>query len=406
MRIPSVPISLLSAALAACGGAEAGSGSAAVRDSAGVRIVESAAPARDSASAWRVADTPFVSIGREEGPPEQQLYDVRSALRFPDGRIAIANAGSGEIRIYDPRGRHLSSFGREGDGPGEFRGLDRLWIGPGDSLVAYDALAKRFTTFAPDGSVSATRALPEVAGRAGSTLLVGRFGDGGVLVKAGAPLAPDAGEGLARQSAVYAAGAPGDSAARPVGELFDGERYVQRTGAGATGYERPFAGAPQAAVGRDAFYHSEGARYDIRRYSPDGTLESVIRRRADPVPVTDDDVRRDRERLLAQASGPNRARLEQFLANVPIPQHRPAHGRMLVDSEGHLWVLQTRAAEDQPFRWDVFAPDGAWRTTVSLPARFRLMEPGPDYVLGVEYHPESDVEQVRAYRLERGEPGR
>jgi hypothetical protein len=349
-----------------------------------------------------MADTPSVVVGREEGAPEHQLYDVRSAARFPDGRIAVANAGTKEIRVYDAAGRHLSTLGREGDGPGEFRGLAQVWITPGDSLVAYDPRRKQLTTFAPDGRAAATRPLPVVAGRPGSTLLVGRFGDGSVLARAAAPLAPDARAGLLRRSAAYGRAAPDGSPARTIGELFDGETFVERADGGVSGYDRPFASDPQSAVGRDAFYHSDGASYEIRRFTPDGALETIIRRRSDPLPVTDEDVRSHREQLLEGVAGPARARLERFLAAVPIPEHKPAHGRMLVDAAGNLWVVRTRPAADQPFRWDVFGPEGAWLGTVDLPPRFRLLEAGRDYVLGVSYAPETNVEQVRVYRVAPG----
>lgn len=375
-----------------------------VRDSAGVRIVESTAPSWDSASAWRVADTPSVVIGREDGAPAEQLFNVRSAARFPDGRIAVANAGTSEIRIFDPAGRPLSTLGRQGDGPGEFRGLSQLWITPGDSLIAYDALRKQLTTFGPGGRVAATHPLPVVADRPGSTLLVGRFADGSVLAKAGAPLAPDAREGLLRQRAAYGRAALDGSPARAIGELYDGETYVERGDGGVTGYERPFAPDPQTAVGPNDFFHSDGASYEIRRFAPDGALRAVIRRRSDPLPVTEEDVRRHREQMLEGVSGPDRARLERFLARVPFPERKPAHGRMLVDAGGNLWVLQTRPADDGPFRWDVFGADGAWLGTVDLPPRVRLMEAGRDHVVVVAYAPETNVEQVRVHRLARG-PG-
>jgi len=389
----------------ACDRAGAAPGASVVRDSAGVRIVESTAPAWEGASAWRIADTPTVVIGREEGAREDQLFDVRSVVRFRDGRIAIANAGTSEIRIHDPSGRHLSTLGREGDGPGEFRGLDQLWITPGDSLAAYDALRKQLTTFAPDGRVASTHPLPVVAGRPGSTLLVGRFGDGSVLAKASAPLAPDAREGLLRQSAVFGRAAPDGSPARAIVELFDGEMFVERVDGGSTGYGRPFAAEPQAVVERDGFYYSESESYDIRRFAPGGALEMIVRRRADPLPVTEDDRRRHREGMLEGATGPDRARLERFLARVPIPEHKPAHGRMLVDADGNLWVARTRAADDEAPRWDVFGREGAWLGTVDLPPRARLAEVGRDYVVLVSYMEDTDVEQVRVHRLERGAGG-
>ncbi len=405
MRTRFLAVLLVLPLQAACDRAGAAPVASVVRDSAGVRVVESTAPAWDGASVWRIADTPSVVVGREEGAREDQFYGVSSVVRFPDGRIAIANAGTSEIRIHDPAGRHLSTLGREGDGPGEFRGLDGLWITPGDSLVAYDALRKQLTTFDPSGRVASTHPLPVVAGRPGSTHLVGRFGDGSVLAKAGTPLAPNAGEGLLRQSAVYGRAALDGSPARAVGELFDGEMFVERVDGGMTGYGRPCAAEPLAAVGRDGFHYSEGGSYEIRRFAPGGALQMIVRRRADPLPVTAADLRSHREGMLEGVAGPDRARLERFLARVPIPETKPAHGRMMVDADANLWVMRTRAADDEAPRWDVFGPGGAWLGTVDLPPRTRLMEVGRDHVVVVSYAEETNVEEVRVHRLERGPGG-
>lgn len=404
MRL-SIPALLIACIVSsACGRGGDARSSSVVRDSAGVRIIESTAPALDSASAWRVADTPSVVIGVEDGPPEYLLDNVKAAVRLDDGRIAVANGGTGEIRLYAAAGKHAVTLGRRGSGPGEFEGLDRLWTVGGDTLIAYDAIQRRFTVFAPDGRVTATHPLPVVEGRPGATLLLGRFADGSVLVKAGAELSTDTPEGLSRREAVYARAAPGGSP-RSLGRFFDGEAYYVRDGPGVSGYARPFAPTPQTAVGEDAFYYSAADAFEIRRFGPDGTLKTIFRKRQEPVAVTAEDVRKYREQMLEGTSGPDRARLERILASVPFPDRKPAHGRMLLDTEGNLWVLETQADDDPRFRWSVFDPNGSWLGTVEVPAGVRVLEAGADYVLGVWYAPDTGVEEVRVYPLRKPETG-
>ncbi|HEX8695324.1 MAG TPA: hypothetical protein VF746_23130 [Longimicrobium sp.] len=403
LKIPGLLIACL--VPAACDRGVDARGSSVVRDSADVRIVESAAPAWDSASAWRVADTPSVVIGVEDGPPEYLLDNVKAAVRLSGGRIAVANGGTGEIRIYAAAGEHAATLGRRGSGPGEFEGLDRLWAAGGDTLIAYDAIQRRFTVFAPDGRVAATLPLPVVEGRPGATLLLGRFADGSVLVKAGAELSPDTREGLDRREATYARAALDGSPVRKLGSFFDGEAYYVKDGPGVSAYARPFAPAPQTAVGGDAFYYSAADAFEVRRFRPDGRLEAVFRKRQEPVAVTDEDVREYREQMLEGVSGPDRARLERVLASIPFPDRKPAHGRMLVDAEGSLWVLETKADDDPRFRWSVFDPDGVWLGTVEVPAGFRVLEVGADYVLGVRQAPDTGIEEVRVYPLRKPEAG-
>src|SRR5687768_17513434 len=95
---------------------------------------------------WQLSAQPQFTIGVAEGPPEQQLFRVGGAFRFPDGRFVIANGGTQEIRVFDARGRHLSSAGRKGEGPGEFVTLRNVFP-YGDSILTYDFQLRRMSVF-------------------------------------------------------------------------------------------------------------------------------------------------------------------------------------------------------------------------------------------------------------------
>ena len=76
-------LGLLPPLLIACGDRVASSAMANVRDSAGVRIVESTVGMWREGDAWTVAPTPRVDIGGVEGDPDQQLFRVGDARRLP-----------------------------------------------------------------------------------------------------------------------------------------------------------------------------------------------------------------------------------------------------------------------------------------------------------------------------------
>ena len=70
------------------------------------------------------------------------LADVTS---YPDGRIAVVDRMESRISIYSRNGRELEHFGREGDGPGEFRSpfaITRF----GDNLVISDFSPNKLLT--------------------------------------------------------------------------------------------------------------------------------------------------------------------------------------------------------------------------------------------------------------------
>jgi hypothetical protein len=52
--------------------------------------------------------------------------------------------------VFDSAGKFLESIGKKGTGPNEFEGRLALYVGPGDSLFAFDARTRRVTVFSPD----------------------------------------------------------------------------------------------------------------------------------------------------------------------------------------------------------------------------------------------------------------
>lgn len=126
-----VPAAVLS--LAACGAGDRAAGDVVVRDSSGVRIVESPAPTWGRALPWTVSAEPIVTIGTVEGDAAYQLHRVGAALRLSDGRIVVANNGSSDLRYYDSAGRHVRTVGRRGEGPGEFSMLSGMVRGSADT---------------------------------------------------------------------------------------------------------------------------------------------------------------------------------------------------------------------------------------------------------------------------------
>ena len=70
-----------------------------------------------------------------------RLFSTRS---LADGRIVVSNAGSHELRVFDAQGRHLHSFGRQGEGPGEFAPFTSmlLWPAPQNKFVVRDGTGR------------------------------------------------------------------------------------------------------------------------------------------------------------------------------------------------------------------------------------------------------------------------
>ncbi|MEK6253486.1 MAG: hypothetical protein N2B05_02205, partial [Gemmatimonadales bacterium] len=159
-RSTGLIVLMLTALIAACGESPAPAESASsVRDSAGVRIVESAKPTWTEETAWRLGDAPLLDIGRLDGPEETQFFQVSAGARLSDGSFVLGSFGSHDLRRFTGQGEHLWTVGREGEGPGEFVGLTQLVAGPGDTILTYDFRQRRISRFSPDGTFLDARPL-------------------------------------------------------------------------------------------------------------------------------------------------------------------------------------------------------------------------------------------------------
>ena len=83
------------------------------RDSAGVRIVENTRPLWSDSDRLFLAPTPRLAIG-DSVNPSYRFRQVRGVMQLSDGRVAVADGGSLQLRMFSPDGRFLSaSAGRD-----------------------------------------------------------------------------------------------------------------------------------------------------------------------------------------------------------------------------------------------------------------------------------------------------
>jgi len=102
-------------------------------------------------SLLQLGPEPLLQIGVVEGDPDYELHEAASSVRFPDGRIVVANAGT-EVLCFNDRGRLVWKSGRQGSGPGEFRRLSRLYRYGRDSILALDRGLNRASVLGANGA--------------------------------------------------------------------------------------------------------------------------------------------------------------------------------------------------------------------------------------------------------------
>lgn len=387
-----------------------------MRDSADVRIVEVPAdPSLDDPSAGvspeRTIDlstaAPRTSLGAVQGSDAEVLYRVGGAFRLSDGRLAVANGGTFEVRYYGADGRHLASAGGEGDGPGEFRRFS--WMGPagGDSVAVFDGSQRRFTIFGPNGEYARDFRLDEFEGVTSERfpyprypVVLGRLASGDFVVAARATAGTGSSfTGIPDDSLqLYVAG-PDGSIGDPVLVLPEDDRYVESTDGWVTMMPVPFGRKTSLATGANGIWVAPTHVDELRRYAPGGDPELIVRGARTPSPVQETDVEEYRRRSLADVDDPEwRERYEGILERMPMGEAHPLSAELHVDDVGRAWVRRATPEPDANPPWAVYGRDGTPLGFVRLPEGLRVYQVTADEIVGLR-RDELEVERVETYVL-------
>ncbi len=390
-------------AVAACADAEDGSAGleSVVRDSSGVTIVENEQPAADTRLGWRVGAEPTLSIGAFEAAPAYELYQVMDAARLEDGRIVVANAGSGELRVFDASGTHLASWGGRGEGPGEFGDFAAPYSvepWPGDSIAGSDAFARRMSIFDTHGVHGRTFVLEDPF-----YALIGALPDGQMLLRTMDQfVAGTMGTGTVRMDVEYGIVTPTGHLHAALGPYPGHERYIIDDDRGMRPYPQAFSRSGIARVWGNLIIVGSNDHYEIRAYTTDGALARIVRREHDARGPTRADRDAHLAELYADRTEQERAEALADLEEMPLPEAFPAFDRVLADALGFLWVEDYRLPGEQAPAWTVFDPTGRVLGLVELPPDLTIFEIGEDYVLG-RVSDDLGIEYVQLWPLDRSD---
>ncbi len=255
-----------------------------VRDSAGVTIVENSGKLGPDGGGWIVEQEPALSIGTFQGDSVYQFFQIDGAKRLADGRIAVANAGSGEIRVFDGEGRFLMAHGRKGEGPGEFERPTLVGVFGGDTLVVVDNQLRRISLLhSEEGFLESTRVSDDLGGGAYPR---GMFADRTLVMGGGFYFSSGGGtelsSGFSRRVTNYQSADLDGELVTDFGEFPGSEFFmkVQDQGGGSISMSArliPFGRYAMQTVGPDRFYYASGDLWEIQAFDSAGELRRLIR---------------------------------------------------------------------------------------------------------------------------------
>ncbi len=318
----SLPLPLLTLAALACqqNGETARGLESVVRDSAGIQIVANPRPPDDSRLPWRIGPDPTVSVGVLEGDEPHMLHYVFDATMLSDGRIVVANGGSQELRMFDPSGTHVATWGGRGEGPGEFTDLGWVAPWPGDSIVAWHAPRTGISVFDGEGNYGRTfrvadndatgRILfwPEHATRGGSIMAVHVSEDGDSVV-----VQLRDGEGRVQSS---------------FGTYPNREPYIYGEGDRSILFWTTYGRKSVRAAWGDQVVIANNSRYEIKAFRADGSLARIVRRDHRALSPTAEDVQAEIEAQLLESYRDDpeseKAAARRLYQSLPVAEHFPA----------------------------------------------------------------------------------
>lgn len=304
---------------------------------------------------------PVVSIGPrsalESNTPEAfgSVYGIAFGA---GGDIFVADGLNREVRVFGPAGQHLRTFGRQGEGPGEFSNLNSLaWVG--SKLLTLDFGSGRVGEFSPDGEWLGQRSEFGAIGGGGGTLRLYPVAADEAFVLTYSP---------ARGEMIFA----GHDDAGPTADTLPTLAAPEGTVSGITctsetalrSYPIPFAPRIVQHPGPGgSIYSAVTDQYRIAVTRGTDTLQ-IIKREMPAEPVSDEEWEAGNEEYYAFLDENPGASCEPRRPDKPAAT--PFVEDLFVAPDGRLWVEVVRAAGN---RWEVYDSTGALVGAMLAPER-------------------------------------
>lgn len=310
-------------------------------------------------------------------------------------KVYIQDEADMAIKVFDGQGNYLRAIGRKGSGPGEFGRITDMAILPDGRLLVTDFETRRTSLFSPEGQFLSSfqwkKFFSQVHLVTDSSYIVNEM-----------VVAEDT-----RELWVKAIDFNGEEILS-FGRFSYPEFKMLRQGEMMFSTSVPWSPASVFAGDqkRRWLYHCLNDKYVIEVYDQKGKLIRKIDRPYELMTVTDEDINEIKSEYADRPDSPFAKLIEQ----MDIPKVKTVTERMLVDSDGNLWVETSEEkekqeggekgskAEENPVKaYDIFSPDGAYGTRLWTDIRPGLFANGRIYRL-VEDE-ETGLRQLKRYRV-------
>ncbi len=341
---------------------------------------------------WDLAGAPATQVGDDLGGV--LFGEIVTVLGSDSGGLVVADNSTTEILRFDGDGRLVLRFGREGEGPGEMNGIMRVFPGE-QTLLAYDRWA-RTHVFSAEGEY--LRSIPMHTTGDGLRLIPwGFLADSSAIVsytrEVSRPPYP--------RQVVYTLARTGPNGLNTIGQL----QSAVEVGPRALLHLGP---QPSVAVLQNMVCAGPGIAAAVECFDLGGGPSIPVHLPPDGGAVTEDD---EEAYFSSMRSMMSEQRWSRFRSSARLSPTLPSFGQLVAGVDDELWVgpldpeFAARGiawAPSRPTTWRVFRR-GVLLGCVEVPAGFRLMSAGSDWVAGLMVG-DFDVQSAALFRFDRRGP--
>ena len=305
-----------------------------------------------------------LSIGEIDGPEEYRFENIWFVVADDRERIYVSE-GAGNlthIKVFDKSGNHITTIGRQGQGPGEFSQISNIQITPENELMVHDRSSHKLTFFSLDGEYLRT------------ILYTG--------VEVGELRVTSKGEYLVRtmnyQSPINPDSLNVSHEAKKYSSDFKFIRMIAKDS-----YRKAVALQSWMMIrflSSDSFMCGNSETNEFQIYNPEGELVRTIMRDFKPIEINQDE---------KQKRGLTRYK--------DLPSHFPAFQDFSMDEEGRIYAqLYERQMDKDKYYFDVYNPEGIYLAKVPLNALPKCWKNGKMYTVEED---EEGYQYIKRYKV-------
>lgn len=299
-------------------------------------------------------------LWRRGGEDDDILFGrVGQVLSDKSGEIYLLDTQLSEIVVLSASGQYLRTIGREGEGPGEFRDANGMYLGKGDILGIVRVFPGKIVQLSTDNTPAGSFPLPTEDGAGFQLVYRGRATEDHVVIS-GAKQKTEGGKRI-QTSYLKAYDYKGNELAHYHDEShetqYGGMKFEEQT---FSDFSRRWTMAPDGRVAAVLDFDA----YRIHIWNADGTLDRVIERPAYTPLVRTAEQKERIQKLYDGITSWNPG------STFRVSETHLTVTRVVFRDDGSLWVMSSRGAwkrgEGVFATYDVYDTEGRFQRRVHL----------------------------------------